>query len=302
MAIKTPNDNLIILPKEILSRVKTASAEELKTLIYYFACPETNVADAAREIGLNVAQVEAAVSFWRGAGIFEDGIESKKKVASDTSAYRNYDSETLSAAIEGDSDFSLVCRVAGDCLQKQLTKNDYSSLFYLYDFVRLPAPVICGIIEDSTACEKKSLQYIFKKAVGLYEEGIDTYDKFEAYVARRDAINSDIGKLRRLCGMGDRALTSKEKKLFDTWFGEWSFPFEMVELAYEKTIDTTGKLSTTYMNGILRRWHESGFATVEDVKTGDASRPAGTESSFEVDEFIEAALSKGFDDILEDKK
>lgn len=302
MAIKTPNDSLILLPKEILSRIKSASAEELKTLIYYFAEPETSVADAARETGLTVAQVESAVAFWRGAGIFTDGETTKKKVATDSSAYRNYDSETLSAAIENDNDFSLVCRVAGDCLQKQLTKNDYSTLFYLYDYVRLPASVICGIIEDCCSKEKRGLQYIFKRALSLYEDGIDTYDKFEAYLARREAINSNIGKLRRLFGMGDRELTSKEKKLFDTWFGEWGFSFEMIELAYEKTIDTTGKLSTTYMNGILRRWHESGFATVDDVKNGDASRPTGNDSSFEVDEFIEAALSKGFDDILEDKK
>ena len=302
MAIKTPNDSLILLPKEILPRLKSATAEELNTLIYYFSEPETSVADAARETGLTVAQVESAVAFWRGANIFTEGEGKKKNVASDTSAYRNYDSETLSKAIEDDNDFSLVCRVATDCLGKQLTKNDYSSLFYLYDFVRLPAPVICGIIEDCCANGKRSLQYIFKKSVALYEDGIDSYDKFEAYLAKREAINSNIGKLRRLCGMGDRELTSKEKKLFDCWFGEWMLPFEMVELSYEKTIDTTGKLSTTYMNGILRRWHESGFTTVEDVKNGEASRPTGTQSSFEVDEFIEAALSRGYDDILEDKK
>ena len=175
-------------------------------------------------------------------------------------------------------------------------------MFYLYDYVRLPAPVICGIIEDCCAKQARGLQYIFKKALALYEDGIDTYDKFEAYLSRREVINSNIGKLRRLFGMGDRELTAKEKKLFDTWFGEWAFSFEMVEFAYEKTIDTTGKLSATYINGILRRWHESGFATIDDVKNGDASRPTGNDSSFEVDEFIEAALSKGFDDILEDKK
>ncbi len=302
MAIKTPNDSLILLPKEILSKIKSATAEELKTLIYYFSEPETNASDAARETGLTIAQVEASVAFWRGAGIFTDSTGKKKQVATDTSMYRNYDSETLSNAMENDMDFSLVCRVATERMEKQLTKNDISSLFYLYDFVRMPAPVVCGIIEDCCANGKKSSQYIQKVGLSLYEEGIDTYDKFEAYLAQREVINSNIGKLRRLFGMGDRELTSKEKKLFNCWFGEWMFSFEMVELAYEKTIDTTGKLSTTYMNGILKRWHESGFATVEDVKNGDSSRTKGTESSFEVDEFIEAALSRGYDDILEDKK
>lgn len=294
--LKTPADSLIILPKEILPKLKTASLEELKTLIYFFAEPEAAISDAARETGITVAQAESAYAFWRGAGIFSESEAPKKKAASDSSLYRNYDSATLSDAIEGNEDFALLCRVAGDCLQKQLTKNDYSSLFYLYDYVRIPAPIICGIIEDCCANEKKSLQYIFKKAIGLFEEGIDTYDKFEAYLARRAAVNSDIGRLRRLCGMGDRALTTKEKKLFDCWFGEWMMSFELVQLAFEKTVDSTGKLSTTYMNGILRRWHENGFATPEDVAKGEGSKAAGVEHSFEGDEFIEAALSRGFDD------
>lgn len=296
MAIKTPKDSLILLPKEILPRLKNASAEELKTLIYLFAEPDCPVSDVARETGLTIAQTEAAISFWRGAGIFQEADAPKKRVASDTSAYRNYDSATISKTIDTNADFGMVCRVAGDRLQKQLTKNDYSSLLYLFDFVGIPAPVICGVIELCCANEKKSMQYIFKKAVALYEEGVDTYDKFEAYLARREAINSDIGKLRKLCGMGDRALTSKEKQFFDCWFGEWNLNFDMVKLAYEKTIDGTGKLSTTYMNGILRRWHENGYETVEDVNTGDASRAPGTQSSFDTDEFIEAALKRGFND------
>ena len=296
MSIKTPASDVILLPKDILPRLKTASAEELKTLIYFFGEPESSVVDGARELGLTVAQTESAVAFWRGAGVFVDDTAPKKRVASDTSVYRNYDSATLSEAITKDTDFAMICNVASNGLGKQLTKNDYSSLFYLYDFVRIPAPVVCGIVELCCSMGKKSLQYVFKKALGLYEEGIDTYDKFESYLANREAVNSNIGKLRRLCGMGERALTPKETKLFDCWFGEWGMSFELVELAYEKTIDTTGKLSTTYMNGILRRWHESGFETVEDVKNGESSRQTGMESSFAGDEFIEAALNRGFDD------
>lgn len=295
--IKTPFDELILLPREVMSKLKSASGEELKILLYFFAEPETSASAAARELGITVAQAESAVAFWRGAGIFVDGAEKKKQVASDTSAYRNYDSATITSTLKNNSDFAMVCELARDRLEKMvLTKNDYSSLLYLFDFAGIPAPVLCGIIEDCVANGKRNLQYIFKMALSLYEDGIDTYDKFEAYLARRAAVNSDIGKLRKLCGMGDRALTTKEKKFFECWFSEWNFSFDMVKLAYEKTIDSTGKLSMIYMNGILRRWHESGFETVEDVKNGDASRVAGVETSFAGDEFIEAALSRGFED------
>ncbi len=295
--IKIPGDNLILLPKDVLPIIKNASAEELRILLYFFAEPDASIADGARETGMTIAQAQAAASFWRGAGIFADADKPKNRVTADTSPYRNYDSETLSNAVEQYADFAMIRDLAMEKLEKPvLTRNDLSSLFYLYDFAGIPAPVICGVIEDCVSNGKKNIQYIYKTALSLQEEGIDTYDKFEAYLTRKAEINSNIGRLRKLCGMGDRALTSKEKKLFDCWFGDWKMPFDVIELAYEKTIDSTGKLSTTYMNGILRRWHESGFETIEDIKKGEASRTPGTDSSFAGDEFIEAALSRGFDD------
>lgn len=298
MAIKTPAESLILLPKNVLPMIKNASAEELKILIYFFSAPEATVPDAARETGVTVAQTEAAIAFWRGAGIFEESRGEKKHVASDTSAYRNYDSETIAGMLDTHSDFAMIRDLASDRLQKPvLTKNDLSSLLYLYDFAGIPASVICGVIEYCAENDKRNVQYVFKKALALYEEGITTYEKFEAYVEKRKAVNSNIFKLRKLCGIGDRTLSSKEKKMFDCWFGEWLMPFEMVELAYEKMIDSKGKVSIPYLNGILTRWHENGYATAEEAKNGDsASRTPNTTSSFEGDEFIEAALSRGFDD------
>ncbi len=302
MAIKTPIDSIILLPRDILPHIKSASAEELKILIYLFAHPEANIVDAARETGVTVAKAESAVSFWRGAGVFAEAEAKKKAVAQDTSVYRNYDSATLSKAYETNSDFALICQLASEKLEKQLTKNDMSSLFYLYDFASLPAPLICAIIEDCCANGKKSPQYVFKRALGLYEDGIDDYNKFEQYLAKRELLNSNIGKLRRLCGLGERALSSKESKTFERWFTEWAFPFETVELAYEKTVDAKGSFSVAYINGILQRWHDSGFVTADDVKNGDIKKTAGTDSSLESDEFIEAALTRGFEDLLGDKK
>lgn len=295
--LKSPLEGVIALPKAVLNHLYTASAEELKTLIYFFANPEASISEAARDTGMTAAQVETATAFWRGAGVFQEGEANKKNVAKDASIYRNYDSDTLSKALEEGSEFAMLCEHAGQKLGKQLNKNDYSSLFYLYDFVGMPAPVIYGVIEQCCSEGKTGLQYIFKKTVGLYDDGIDTYDKFEAYLARRAVIGSNISRLRKLCGMGDRELTAKEKKLFDTWFGDWNIAFELVRLAYEKTVDNTGKLSFSYMNSILKRWFESGYSTVDDVANGEASRKEETgNSSFSEDEFIEAALKRGLEE------
>lgn len=294
--IKLPSDGLIILPSAVLPLLPEATEGELKTLIYYFSSPDADLRDASNATGLSREKLESACDYWRRNGIFEDSDEAqRKKPLPDSSPYRNYDSETLSKAIDGKSEFALLCSLAQDKLEKQLTKNDYSTLFYLYDFVRIPAPVICGVIEYCCGRDKKSLQYIYKKSIALFEDGIDSYDRFEQYLAERELVGTSIGSLRKLCGMGERMLTAKEERLFECWFSEWKLPFELVKLAYEKTVDGKGMLSFTYMNGILRRWHESGFTSLEDVAKNESGRPKQGESSFSGDDFVEAALSRGFE-------
>ena len=132
--------------------------------------------------------------------------------------------------------------------------------------------------------------------------GRDSYEKFELYLAERERVNSDIGRIRRLIGAGERALTSKEDKMFENWLGVWRMPFDLIQLAFEKTIDNTGKFSVTYMNSILKRWFEGGVTTVEDVEKGSGSGSGfkGMASSIN-DDLIAAALAKGFDEMGEDE-
>ena len=52
MKIKTPSDNLILLPMEVLPRVKNASAAELKVLLYLYAKKECSSPELAQQLGM----------------------------------------------------------------------------------------------------------------------------------------------------------------------------------------------------------------------------------------------------------
>lgn len=52
------------------------------------------------------------------------------------------------------------------------------------------------------------------------------------------------------------------------------FPPETVALAYDKTVFYKKQLEWRYLNGILRRWHENGWHTPEEVQQGDAKKSA----------------------------
>lgn len=299
MKIKTPQDEVILLPREVLPRLREASGTELKVFIYLYAWKEAQPAELASQLGITPADAEAAIAFWRGAGLFEtDDSTAKKPLPASTSLFKNYDSETIASYRDAHAEFRACCDLVSEKLGKQLTKNDYSSLLYLCDYVGLPPEVVSGVTEYCVTRGKTSMQYLMKTALSMYEkDGIDTYEKFERHMAHLEQIRTGAEQVRRMCGFGARELTTKESDILNRWFGEWNLSMELIRLSYEKTVDTLGKVSLSYMNAMLKRWYENGFETPEDVAARDRKQDEGSAAGYtDSDEFFEAALKAGFEE------
>ena len=300
MKIKTPNDEVILLPRDVLGRLKDATGAELKVFLYLYAWKQAETPEMASQLGISPSEVDAALAFWRGAGLLEtDDSPQKKPLPASTSLFKNYDSQTISSQLEKDKAFRACCDLVAEKLGKQLTKNDYSSLLYLCDYVNLPPEVVSGITEYCVSRGKTSMQYLMKTALSMYEkDGIDTYEKLEAYLTRLEQVRNIEEQVRRMCGFGNRELSSKERDLLNRWFGEWDLRMELVRLSYEKTVDALGKVSLSYMNSILKRWYENGLLSPEDVEAKDSKQESvGSAAGYtDSDEFFAAALKAGFEE------
>ena len=42
-------------------------------------------------------------------------------------------------------------------------------------------------------------------------------------------------------------------------------PYELIEKAYEITVENTGGASIPYCNAVLEKWYQSGYTTLEQV-------------------------------------
>ena len=60
-----------------------------------------------------------------------------------------------------------------------------------------------------------------------------------------------------------------EKKYISAWTEELNISPELVSLAYDKTVENTGKLSFAYMNKILVSWHGEGIKDADGVKRSE---------------------------------
>ena len=291
---------MILLPMEVLPRLRTATAAELKVLLYLYAREEADSTELAQQLGITPSEAEMAMSFWRGAGLMqEDDSTPKKAVPPSTSLFKSYDSQTIASYRDNDASFRACCDLVAETFGTAvLNKNELSSLLYLYNYVGLPGEVISGVAAYCKSRGKTSMQYLMKTALSMYEnDGVDTYEKFETYMAVMEKRNSELSALKSMMGFGERELSKKESEFFTRWLTTWGMSMEMIRHAYETTVDNIHKVNLSYMDKMLERWYDSGFATVEDIRTKDARTSDKGETSYgDGDAFFEAALKAGLKD------
>jgi DNA replication protein DnaD len=82
-----------------------------------------------------------------------------------------------------------------------------------------------------------------------------------------------------------------------------SIDIDLISIAYDKTVDATGKLSFAYLNKILIEWHSKGLKTKAEIDKLDTefreknkpqslqNQPPADEHSYNLDLLIQHAIN-----------
>ena len=116
------------------------------------------------------------------------------------------------------------------------------------------------------------MKQIEKEGYAWARLGIDTQEAADAYLKAYAQRQEALPQYMRALQLGDRPAAPSEEKYILSW-QEMGFGPEAVALAYDKTVLRCHELKWAYCNGILKKWHEAGLHTVEEIQSGD--RPAG---------------------------
>ena len=299
-------EDTFAVPRKLIKRLSEATQHELKIFLVLAALEDTEDYYTEEALFSEVseyvteAEFSEGLAFLRGAGLLEQPKGTRKKsekkeekeISSRKAPHRSaYSSEFL--AIEAKkSEFGELVDYATVRLGKTFSNAELSTLYSFIDQLLLPCDVIMLGIEHCASEGKASVRYIEKFLVDLADRGITDYESAEEYIRRRSVYLSFEGKIRKLAGIDKRTLTAREKSFISSW-QEMNFPFDMIKLAYEKTVDNTKEFSMRYMNKILENWKNAGFRTVRDVETGD-KKPEAADSgdSFNLDDFFKAAVER----------
>lgn len=215
-----------------------------------------------------------------------------------------YTAADITRLVKEDSAVSRMLYSCQQSLGKVFNVAETEMLVGLLDYLRLTPEYVMILCSYLGGIGKNSVRYVEKTAIGYFDRGIADEKALTAYIECEEAVSRSEGQLRQMFGIGDRALTKKEKTLFTRWCGELRIPLDMVSLAYEIAVNNTGKASVAYTGGILDRWYNSGCRTAADVKALSADKPASVKKtdgapdkgSFNTDEFFEAAIERSYRD------
>ena len=164
-------------------------------------------------------------------------------------------------------------------LGKVLSTADLKSLYTLYDYLALPAEVICLLVSWCVeeferkygAGRRPRMSQIQKEGFVWKRLGVDTVQAAEAHLKRQALYRTREGEVLRLLDIPPRPLVEGERKKVAAWT-DMGFEDAVLRLAYEKTVYKKQKMDWDYMNGILAGWHRKNLHTLAEVEAGDGPR------------------------------
>ncbi len=285
--------------------IRLAGEKELKVLLCVLRRPEENfTADSiAAYLHIDTEAAQEALDFWVQADVLRRGentpaagfrfavpaqapvqeaspasvtepaaAETPSLDISPVSSQRSsreikLDPSEIAAAVEGSQELSDLFSLAEKTLGKPLNHMEQRSLIWMCQYLNMPGSIILMLLEYCVSIGKYSISYAESIAIRWQSEGITKLEDVESVLQQMAKEQGFISELRRRFEM-KRSPTSKQKAFIDLW-QKAGYSMELIQYAYEITVENIEKLDFKYINTILESWAVNG---VKDVAAAQALR------------------------------
>ncbi len=295
------DNGVFAVPDKAADCLKLASGKSVKVLLYFmkYKCVPAEPSD----IGVTSEDIEDALNYWEQVGVLYRGEQSapalsaaaQKQSVQETHAAPELPEIPKAAPIKPQKallpteiadriaqseEIAFLFSSAEASLGRVLTFTDQRTILSFYDHLGLSADIIIMLIAFCSSIGRTSMAYIERIADDWQQKNITTHEQAEnemLLIQKNAAFESQVQSRLKL----PAKLSASQKKYISDW-AQWDMSVDMVELAYDKTVDSTGKVTFNYMNKILAKWHDNGITTAEQAQQFDErTKPVPkTEKSF----------------------
>ena len=294
------------------SSLKDASAEDLRVLVCLLVKgANTPVEEIAKDAACSTARVRGALAYFEECGVLVEGEHAqKKKEAPILGMSRDLLPREEKENAEYITAHSMQ-ELIDECqrlMGRLFNPTEIAVIVGLNEQLGFDFTYIMTLVAYCARTKKLTLRYLERMAIGLYEDGITTPEALYCHLKRLEKSATWEGKLRKLFGMGERALSKVEKECFSRWVCDFEYDMEVIGMAYDITVNTQQKAVVRYTDKILTRWHDAGCKTLaqceslveKEKQSRQKKKPGRVEAdpqrptSFTTDDFFAKALERSY--------
>ncbi|MGN1481678.1 DnaD domain protein [Porcipelethomonas sp.] len=286
--------SVFAVPKSIVDNyIKLANEASIKVLLYMLRYNEQehSAQKIASALNISVEQVEEAFLFWENANIFSRNNsemeslpvvepaekETPKKARSVPAGRQNFNMNPSEIAerVEKSEEIKCLFLMAEESFGRPLNHTEQRIFIWIHDYLGLSTDVILMLTAYCISVDKGNIKYIETIAADWNEREINTLEAAQKEIKRLEEYGSFNSKIMKAFGM-NRKPTSKQQEYIDSWKAK-NYSIELIQYAYEKTIEAIDKLNFPYINKILENWYQNGLVTKELIDGNKKNSPAKTE-------------------------
>lgn len=236
-----------------------------------------DLAKAQGTLGWSQGRLDSAYDPLRQEGLVGPAPEKETAPLKDTPP--EYLTADVLLALDQDSGFAGLQRQVERLLGSVMSQTDLKSLYFIYDYLALPAEVI--LLLTGWCVEEAERQYgpgrkprmsqIKKAAYRWKDQGLTQLSAAEEFLKRQRGLYAREVKLLPRLGIQGRKPLDREREYIAAWV-DWGFTDDAIALAYQKTLMKKQAMSWPYMNSILKNWHGKGLKTLKDIEKAEGRR------------------------------
>ncbi len=297
------------VPQSVVDNyIKLANESSLKVLLFILRNNGRNFSneEIATALNLNSTQVDEAFLFWENANIISksesnEKVQEKhanisevqvvqkevKKNSIPSGTSYNIKPSEIAERVSNSEEIRGMFSMAEVSFGRPLNNTEQRSFIWMHDYLGMSADVLITIAAYCISMEKNSIKYIETLASDWSQRGINTLELVQEEIKVQEEKFSYTGKIMKVFGMSRRP-TSKQQEFINNWKSK-GYSMELIEYAYEKTIEAIDKVNFNYINKILESWYSQGLITKSKIDSESTSWKKKTtknnEHSYNLDDY-----------------
>ena len=287
--IMEPGAAAVISPEAAAKLIRSRDGDAALVYIYLLQNGgRIDEEEANKCLGLTGEQLSLILDTLRRLNLLgsDESQPAQRKMPADEPP--SYTTKEIARGLERGGEFKYLVDETQRRLGKMLSQSDLSTLFGLYDNLGLPAEVLSLLITHCVERAHKkfgtarnpTMRQIEREAYLWEQKGVNTTSRAEEHLRFLEKRSSQTGQIMRALQISGRAPSVSEERYMHEWI-DMGFDADAIYSAYDIAVVKTGGLNWSYMNSILKSWHQKNLHTPEQIAQGDkppkksAARGAG---------------------------